>query len=321
MTLLSVIIPVYNSEDFLSECIDSIVVQNIQGIEIIVVDDGSSGTAKIICQKYQNLGIDLKYIRHKENKGLLCARLTGIANASGLYLTHLDSDDYLNAGLYAHILFELQQGDYTLAMYNVFEHENKQVRDVVFPITGNTQETNAQTILSIIGNSDGNQWLWYVAWNKIWNTDSVKNAWQQLTYHRHLVMLEDVLLSTYLFYQMLEKKHRVLLINNTPGVVYRRHSNSTTKSQLSSRQTLKNLQDVSQVMFFLKSNLEKSDFVLFKIPQLVALLGIKNLPQHGLILKKPFSFIYMHLYFLINIDHKIYINKWIVYLRKIISRP
>ena len=92
--LISVIIPVYNVEKYLGECIDSVLHQTYKELEIILVDDGSKDYSGKICDGYAEKFENITVI-HKENAGLGFARNTGLDCIHGKYVTFLDSDDYL----------------------------------------------------------------------------------------------------------------------------------------------------------------------------------------------------------------------------------
>lgn len=92
--VISVIIPVYNVEAYLNECIDSIIRQSYTNIEIILVDDGSPDNCPAICDAYAEQDYRVRVI-HQENGGLAAARNSGVKNASGEYLAFVDSDDYI----------------------------------------------------------------------------------------------------------------------------------------------------------------------------------------------------------------------------------
>lgn len=98
MPLLSIVVPVYNTEKYLRQCVDSIVSQNNGNIEIILVDDGSTDNSGYICDEYATQYPDFVKVIHKDNQGLLLARRTGIAAVKGEYIAHVDSDDYLLDG-------------------------------------------------------------------------------------------------------------------------------------------------------------------------------------------------------------------------------
>lgn len=90
--LVSVIIPVYKTEEYLTQCVDSVLGQTYQNLQIILVDDGSPDNAPAMCDAYAQRDSRVEVI-HKENGGLSDARNAGKAVAKGQYLTFLDSDD------------------------------------------------------------------------------------------------------------------------------------------------------------------------------------------------------------------------------------
>jgi len=94
MLLLSIIVPIYNIEQYLPCCIDSILGQTYQNIEVILVDDGSVDDSPSICDNYASKYNNIQVI-HKENGGLSEARNSGIKAASGEYIVFLDGDDFL----------------------------------------------------------------------------------------------------------------------------------------------------------------------------------------------------------------------------------
>ena len=97
--LISVVIPVYNTEKYLKECIDSVINQSYNNLEIILVDDGSTDNSLEICNKYADMDKRIKVI-HKNNGGLSDARNVGIENANGKYITFVDSDDFIENDMY-----------------------------------------------------------------------------------------------------------------------------------------------------------------------------------------------------------------------------
>lgn len=99
MCVVSIIVPVYNVEEFLAECIESILHQTLQDIEIILVDDGSTDGSGSICDEYRKLDERVRVI-HKSNGGLSSARNAGIEEASGKYIAFVDSDDYVDTDMY-----------------------------------------------------------------------------------------------------------------------------------------------------------------------------------------------------------------------------
>lgn len=115
MYKVSVIVPVYNVEKYLNKCIESIIKQSYENIEIILVDDGSTDKSGKICDEYSLKDSRIKVI-HKENGGLSDARNYGIDAATGDYLLFVDSDDYIDIDL----------------IKNVNQYMNKQIDVIKF---------------------------------------------------------------------------------------------------------------------------------------------------------------------------------------------
>lgn len=92
--LVSVIVPVYNTEAYIAKCLDSLLAQSYNNIEIMVVDDGSTDGSREICDDYEEKDIRVKVI-HKTNGGLSSARNVGLFKVKGDYISFVDSDDYV----------------------------------------------------------------------------------------------------------------------------------------------------------------------------------------------------------------------------------
>ena len=92
---ISVIIPVYNVEAYLEQCLQSVLKQTLADIEVICVDDGSRDGSRAILERVASDDDRIKLCFHESNKSLFMARKTGVAAACGEYFLFLDSDDYL----------------------------------------------------------------------------------------------------------------------------------------------------------------------------------------------------------------------------------
>lgn len=95
MELISVIVPIYNSEKFLKKCLESIVGQEYSNVEILLIDDGSEDDSRAICEEFTEKDDRFKYF-YQRNAGVAAARNNGLANANGEYICFVDSDDWLN---------------------------------------------------------------------------------------------------------------------------------------------------------------------------------------------------------------------------------
>lgn len=99
MEKLSIIVPIYNAEKYLSQCINSIINQDYKDIELILIDDGSADGSGQICDLYQSKDERIRVI-HQENRGCISARLCGIQESVGQYIGFVDSDDWIAGDMY-----------------------------------------------------------------------------------------------------------------------------------------------------------------------------------------------------------------------------
>ncbi len=116
LPLITVVVCVYNLEDYVSRCIECVCAQSYRNLEIIIVDDGSVDDSGAICDKYARSDKRIRVI-HKFNKGLSAARNDAIEIARGKYITFIDGDDYIDYDMIEHLYYlitgKLSEGDYT----------------------------------------------------------------------------------------------------------------------------------------------------------------------------------------------------------------
>lgn len=122
--LISVIVPVYNVEAFLPRCVDSILAQTYENLEIILVDDGSPDGCGTICDGYAAKDNRVKVI-HKENGGLSSARNAGLEAATGEYIAFVDSDDWIELEMYGHMLSLLDKYEAKLVCAGRYDVDEK----------------------------------------------------------------------------------------------------------------------------------------------------------------------------------------------------
>lgn len=119
MPLVSVIVPVYNTENTLVRCVDSILNQSYDDFELILINDGSIDNCPVICDEYKNRDSRVRVI-HKENGGVSSARNIGLEQARGMYVTFVDSDDYVELDYLREIvdMFQKSEADVVYMEYN-----------------------------------------------------------------------------------------------------------------------------------------------------------------------------------------------------------
>lgn len=112
--LISVIVPVYNVEKYLEQCVDSIINQTYTNLEIILVDDGSTDNSGKICDEYAAMDSRVKVV-HKINAGVSAARNLGLETAKGKYITFVDSDDFIE-NMYCAQLLSFMRDDVSMVV-------------------------------------------------------------------------------------------------------------------------------------------------------------------------------------------------------------
>lgn len=108
--LISIIVPVYNVEKYLPQCVDSLLQQTYPNVEIVLVDDGSPDQSGRICDEYAAKDQRVKVI-HQKNQGVSAARNNGMAAASGEWITFVDADDWFDTDACQHLINEAQKQD------------------------------------------------------------------------------------------------------------------------------------------------------------------------------------------------------------------
>ena len=120
--MISIIIPVYNVAAFVEKCVDSVLAQTYENIEVILVDDGSTDGSEIICDKYGTIDKRVKVI-HKKNGGQGAARNVGLDAATGEYIGFVDSDDWVKKDMFENMLTALLETDSDLSVCGViYDH-------------------------------------------------------------------------------------------------------------------------------------------------------------------------------------------------------
>ena len=165
--LLSVIIPVYKVEQTLDRCVESVLRQDIEGMEVILVDDSSPDNSPSMCDEWAKKDRRIRVI-HKENGGLSDARNAGIDIAKGDYITFVDSDDYLLDGTYAPLLRTLlDERDIDILEYGIKQTDNTRL---ILTLEDRTYTTAADYWHETMA------WNHAYAWNKIYRSILFKDV-------------------------------------------------------------------------------------------------------------------------------------------------
>ncbi len=186
---LSVIVPIYNVQNYLNQCIESILNQTYKELEIILVDDGSTDLSGSICDRFAQQDRRVKVI-HKNNRGSICARYEGILQAKSKYITFVDGDDWIKADAYENLMEIIikRNVDMIAAGYIVYweEVDWKESRDDLFdPGEYDKKMIQENIIPRMMWNDERNTWpISSALWNKIFKRDILLKVYDGLKNYR-----------------------------------------------------------------------------------------------------------------------------------------
>ncbi|WP_105128767.1 glycosyltransferase [Streptococcus suis] len=240
--LVSVIVPVYNVEKYLSQCLDSIIHQTYKNLEIILVNDGSTDGSGKICDDYAAKDGRIKVI-HQENGGLSDARNKGLDLMTGQFVTFVDSDDYLENNC-IHTLYTYActcKTDISIGKFIEFEENTSQFlfhnhlnngNKIEFLTGDQCLERHHKYFLSIF----------VTAWAKLYRTSlfNDSNPCKKIRYPLG-VLHEDQYTTHKLFF----KSNKIVFVNDYL-YVYRVRENSITNTQLSDKRIMDNIRGLEE---------------------------------------------------------------------------
>ena len=140
MPKISVIVPVYNVEEYLDVCLDTIIMQTFKDFEVICVDDGTQDSSGEILDKYALFDKRIKVI-HQENKGLSGARNTGVEAANGEYIMFVDSDDYISPLMLENLYKNVKQNKSDFVFCNLCIVRSDTFQTEVWDVAGEVADT------------------------------------------------------------------------------------------------------------------------------------------------------------------------------------
>lgn len=220
MWLVSVIIPVYNTEKYLNKCLDSVINQSYSKLEVILVDDGSQDQSGKICDEYQKKDLRIKVI-HNNNSGVSHARNTGLDICSGEFIIFVDSDDYIDENYVSELVKPFKQDNYDLVFCNYLEQDVKSSKTVCHVLSDNE-------MIRLSGDFYKDyhvfkQLLWF-PWLKAYRTDIVKN--NNIRFPEDMTDGEDQVFN-YNYFENVRQYHYI----NMPLYTYCRNNSGTSLSK------------------------------------------------------------------------------------------
>lgn len=221
--MFSIIIPIYNSSQYLIPCIQSILKQKYKCFELLLIDDGSTDDSLKICERFKSTDNRVKTFS-QVNKGVSSARNFGLAKASGKYILFVDSDDYVKSNYLIDMYKFIENKDIDVLFFNVSMLE----KGIEYPqFLSNKFDTSkklsvAESIESVMS------WDGYLGYscNKLYNRQSIKDV----RFNENIFFLEDLIFNVTVLNEMKD-----IYCLPLPLYVYRQRSNSVSKSKYDKR--------------------------------------------------------------------------------------
>lgn len=220
---ISVIVTIYNIEEYLAECIESLTHQSYQNLEFILVNDGSTDSCQAICDHYAGLDRRIQVIT-KPNGGVSAARNTGLQRASGEYVTFVDGDDYLDPDAYQIVNRRLQQEELDMVVFGVYKMRGTEKKTHLAPEDAVYQFENGKDLSDYYKEEFFPYRHGHEVWNKVYKKSVIDSAQLEFT-DTGSVASEDMLFTM----QMLAHLKKFASIPN-PLYYYRERNQSIMNS-------------------------------------------------------------------------------------------
>ena len=213
--LISVIVPIYNVEPYLCQCVDSVLSQTYKNLDIILVDDGSSDRSPAICDEYAKKDDRIRVI-HKSNGGLSDARNVGFDSCKGESVFYLDADDYLESQCLEMLVIAAENGALVMTGYILdFSNEGKLVKaDQAYGIYA-TMKDYLLAFYTLFATK------FNFVWGKLYSTEIIRK--NNLRFQKGLSLVEDVIFNLD-YYRYCDKE--IIAVSHN-GYYYRQHGGYT----------------------------------------------------------------------------------------------
>lgn len=264
--LLSIIVPIYNTEKYIKRCLTSICKSSYKNLEIICVDDGSTDNSMQIVSKMKSDDDRITIVKHTENRGLFRARVSGLKAAQGAYIAFVDADDFVGIDWFRllHKKAVEESSDIVIGnTVNVDEKENYSYYNNYRSINQSHKRLSGSDVLNMFMVQEGACYFWHTVWNKIYSRKLIEKCMPYLEQIEfHLIMCEDILFSS-VFYTHADS----LSFTDSDAYFYFRHSEASTGSSLPFDKMLKYIADVGNVFSYFQKFMIEYDSSLFEQQQ------------------------------------------------------
>lgn len=253
LELVSIIVPIYNMENYLAKCIESLIMQTYSNIEILLINDGSTDSSSNICEAYEKKDYRIKTY-HKSNSGVSSARNLGIRMSNGKYIVFVDSDDYVEDSYIYTLVSAFNKENVQMGIidyYNVFQKEITTFSKDNSEIEYLNNEMVLQSIF------DEKMYLGYL-WNKIFLKSIIIE--NNIKFYENIKIWEDLVFCIEYIYSI-----QLSCYIHLPLYYYVQRENSTVNLKDNSKEATKilaiqKLYDLSKNKSNYFSNYIKSEF-------------------------------------------------------------
>ena len=220
--LISIIVPVYNVEEYLKQCLDSILEQTFSNYEVILVNDGSTDSSGLICQEYAEKDVRIRYFE-KENGGISDARNYGIEQVKGEYLTFVDSDDFLDAS-HLNVLYNaLVDNDVDISIVNYANYQTSTATFYLHTFGEYYEKTyTSEELIDDLSFLERND----LSFSTLWGSLYKKNVFSFLRFLKGVIG-EDVAL----IYKMYTQVDKIVYVHKDT-YIYRENDSGISKSKI-----------------------------------------------------------------------------------------
>lgn len=216
MKKLSIIIPVYNADKYLEECLDSIIRNDYVEMEVIIVNDGSRDDSLAICNKYKDLDSRIQII-DKNNTGVSDSRNVGIRESQGQYIMFLDADDFLESDSFNVIIEDINSGRFDFVAYSYYTFKKHGVRkEEFFDIDKECSDLEVVREYMLASSALN------TCWGKLFLAKVIKE--NQIEFRTDLKIGEDFVFVAEYFMKITNA-----IIKNVPIINYRQHGESAMR--------------------------------------------------------------------------------------------
>ena len=253
--LVSIIVPVYNTHEYLPACLTSICQQTYPRLEIICVNDASPDDSVSIIEQFAQKDPRVKLVTYDRNRGLFHARLAGADVATGDYICFVDSDDTISMDWIRLLVQKAEEEKADMVLANTVQHNGKDyyIENNYASLCFHRPTLVGDAIMDVFMDDEGYDFAWHTVWNKLYSMELWRKARPEYdAIDKHLIMAEDIAYSAVLYYYA-----RRMAFSNHDAYFYFRNEQASTSASISMERIAKHIDDISRVFRFFEAFLKK----------------------------------------------------------------